>query len=146
MSRVADILASKGSAVLTIESTTTVYDAIAKMVEANVGSVILTAGDAVCGIFTERDYLRRIVLQGRTSRTTRVKEVMTERLVVVDPSREVEECMALMTSQRIRHLPVMQAARLVGIVSIGDVVRHLSSEREAEVRYLTDYISGKYPG
>jgi CBS domain-containing protein len=146
MSRVADILARKGSDVLTVDNATTVYDAISKMVEANVGSVIVTDRDAVCGIFTERDYLRRIVLQGRTSRKTQVKEVMVERLVVVDPARDVADCMSLMTSQRIRHLPVMEGTRLVGIVSIGDVVRHLSKEREAEVRYLTDYISGKYPG
>jgi len=146
MSRVADILANKGPDVLTVPKTTTVYDAIAKMVEVNVGSVIITEDDAVCGIFTERDYLRRIVLEGRTSRDTQVMEVMTARLVVVDPTSEVTDCMSLMTSQRIRHLPVMDGPRLVGILSIGDVVRTLSSEREAEVRYLTDYISGKYPG
>ena len=146
MSRVADILASKGSDVLTVPKTNTVYDAIAKMVKANVGSVIVTDDDGVCGIFTERDYLRRIVLEGRTSRETRVMEVMSERVVAVDPTREVADCMSMMTSQRIRHLPVMDGARLVGIVSIGDVVRTLSSEKEAEVRYLTDYISGKYPG
>ena len=146
MPRVADILAVKGSAVHTVDKMITVLDAIKKMVEANVGSLVVMDGDAICGIFTERDYLRRIVLKGRTSRETRVMEAMTERLVVVDDSRDVEECMAIMTSERIRHLPVIDDSRLIGIVSIGDVVKHLSKAREAEIRYLTDYITGKYPG
>ena len=147
MSRVADILTKKGPVVHTINKTATVYDAIAKMVEAHAGSVIVTDDDdTVCGIFTERDYLRRIALEGRTSRTTQVMEVMVERVVVVDPSHEVEDCMALMTSQRLRHLPVMQGSKLVGLISIGDIVRHVSDERETELRYLHDYISGQYPG
>jgi signal-transduction protein with cAMP-binding, CBS, and nucleotidyltransferase domain len=146
MSRVADILASKGAGVHTVEKTSTVFDAVKKMVDKNVGALVVTDGDAIAGIITERDYLRRIVLEGRTSKTTRVLEIMTERLIVVDPSRPVEECMAMMTSERIRHLPVIHEGRLAGIVSIGDVVKHLSKARAAEIRYLTDYISGKYPG
>jgi signal-transduction protein with cAMP-binding, CBS, and nucleotidyltransferase domain len=146
MSTVNEILARKGRKVHTIERGAMVLDAIRRMVEANVGALIVTDGDTICGIFTERDYLRRIVLQGRTSKNTPVVEVTTERLVVVEPSRSVEECMSMMTSERIRHLPVIEEGRLVGLVSIGDVVKHLSRERAAEVRYLTDYIAGKYPG
>jgi CBS domain-containing protein len=146
MGRVADILALKGSSVHTVDKRTTVFEAIKMMVEANVGSLIVTDGDAIHGIITERDYLRRIVLEGRTSKTTAVLEVATERLVVVDPTRPLEECMALMTTERFRHLPVVDGGKLVGVISIGDIVKHLSREREAEVRYLTDYISGKYPG
>jgi CBS domain-containing protein len=146
MNRVADILASKGSEVHTIDRRATVFEAVEKMVAKNVGALVVTDGEAIAGIFTERDYLRRIVLEGRTSRTTPVQEVLTERLIVVDPSRPVEECMALMTMERIRHLPVIDDRRLAGIVSIGDIVKHLSRERETEIRYLTDYISGKYPG
>lgn len=145
MFQVSDILASKGSAVFTVQHDTLVLDAIRLMVERNVGAIVVLQGDAVFGIFTERDYLRRIVLEGRTSGTTRVSEVATERLVCVDPGRDVEDCMSLMTQERVRHLPVIDGGRLAGIVSIGDLVKHLSRERAAEVRYLTDYIAGKYP-
>ncbi len=144
MSTVADILSAKGSSVLTIDRDATVLDAIRSMVEANVGSVVVTDGDAICGIFTERDYLRRIVLEGRTSKNTAVIEVTTERLVVVEPTRPVDQCMSIMTQEKIRHLPVIDQGKLVGIVSIGDLVKFLSKEREAEIRYLTDYIAGKY--
>ena len=146
MGRVVDILALKGSTVHTVDKRATVFEAVKKMVDANVGSLIVTDGDTIHGIITERDYLRRIVLEGRTSRTTAVLEVATERLIVVEPTRPVDECMALMTAERIRHLPVVEGGKLVGVLSIGDIVKHLSREREAEVRYLTDYISGKYPG
>lgn len=145
MSTVADILAVKGSDVLKVDREASVLEAIRSMVQANVGSVIVTEGDAIQGIFTERDYLRRIVLEGRTSQTTPVIEVTTERLVVVDPSRSTDECMTIMTQERIRHLPVIDQGKLVGIISIGDLVKYLSKEREAEIRYLTDYIAGKYP-
>ncbi len=144
MSTVADILSAKGSSVLTIDRDATVLDAIRSMVEANVGSVVVTNRDAICGIFTERDYLRRIVLEGRMSKNTAVIEVTTERLVVVEPTRPVDQCMSIMTQEKIRHLPVIDQGKLVGIVSIGDLVKFLSKEREAEIRYLTDYISGKY--
>jgi signal-transduction protein with cAMP-binding, CBS, and nucleotidyltransferase domain len=116
------------------------------MVASNVGSIVVADGDKIFGIFTERDYLRRIVLEGRRSESTRISEVATERLIVVDPARSLEECMSMMTSARIRHLPVLDGGRLTGIVSIGDIVKFLNREREAEIRYLTDYISGKYPG
>ena len=145
MSRVADILAVKGSAVYTIDEGKSVYEAINYMVETNVGALIVTKEGKARGIFTERDYLRRIVLEGRTSRDTQVREAMTDRLIVVDPARDLEECMTVMTTTRIRHLPVLEDGRLAGIVSIGDIVKHLSKERKAEIRYLTDYISGKYP-
>jgi len=146
MSTVSEIISGKGEAVHTIDRDKTVFEAIRQMVNANVGSLIITDGDAICGIFTERDYLRRIVLEGRTSKDTPVIEVTTERLVVVDPSRSIEECMSMMTSERIRHLPVIDEGKLIGLVSIGDLVKHLSQEREAEIRYLTEYIAGKYPG
>lgn len=146
MSTVSAIISGKGKKVLTIDRDSSVFEAIQTMVQANVGSLIVTHGDAICGIFTERDYLRRIVLEGRTSKDTPVIEVTTERLVVVDPARSIDECMSMMTSERIRHLPVIDDGKLVGLVSIGDLVKHLSREREAEIRYLTEYISGKYPG
>ena len=146
MALVAEILDRKGGAVLTIDRESTVLDAIRKMVAENVGSIIVTHGETIAGILTERDYLRRIVLEGRTSKTTRVHEVMSSKLICVDPSRSIDECMAIMTQQRVRHLPVMDQGGLVGIVSIGDLVKYLSNEREIQIRYLTDYIAGKYPG
>jgi CBS domain-containing protein len=146
MSRVADVLSQKGREVHTVERETTTYEALEKMVRHNVGALVVTEGDGTVGIFTERDFLRRVVLQGRDPKATRVREVMSERLVCTDPDRSVEDCMAVMTHERIRHLPVVVSGRLAGIVSIGDVVRHLSAERHVEIRYLTDYITGKYPG
>ena len=146
MSTVSAILSVKGSSVHTVASDTTVFEAIKKMVEANVGSLIVMDGDEIRGIFTERDYLRRIALEGRTSQTTPVIEVTTERLVATDPNRSVEDCMSIMTRERIRHLPVIDNRGLAGIISIGDIVKFLSREREAEIRYLRDYIAGRYPG
>ena len=146
MSRVAEILAGKGGQVHTIEPDATVYEAIERMVRANVGSLIVTQGTSMDGIFTERDYLRRIALEGRTSRNTKVSEVMTRDVVVVSPEETLEDCMAIMSQRRIRHLPVVRDGALAGVVSIGDVVRHLSREREVEIRLLKDYIAGRYPG
>jgi CBS domain-containing protein len=146
MSRVEAILKRKGNHVHTIEADRTVFDAVKLMVESNVGSLIVLAGESIAGIITERDYLRRIVIEGRTSKTTAVRDVMSSRVVCVEPTEEVDRCLSLMTQERIRHLPVMDGDSLVGIVSIGDLVKFTSREFEIEARYLTDYISGKYPG
>ena len=145
MGRIAEILAKQKQKVQTIEPEATVFDAIEKMVQQNIGSILVVDGDEILGIFTERDYLRRIVLKNRTSKSTAVREVMTSKLVCVDPGRSVEDCLAIVTQERIRHLPVLEEGRLVGIVSIGDLVKFLSKQRAIEIRYLTDYISGKYP-
>ena len=146
MGRVADILGYKGCEVHTIGREATAFEALEKMQRGNVGALVVTEAGATVGIFTERDFLRRVVLPGRDPRTTPVRDVMSERLVCTDPARPIEECMAVMTQERIRHLPVLDAGRLAGLVSIGDLVKHLSAERHVEVRYLTDYITGKYPG
>jgi CBS domain-containing protein len=146
MSRVADVLSQKGREVHTTEPETTTFEALEKMVRCNIGALVVTENDATVGIFTERDFLRRVVLQGRDPKVTRVREVMTERLVCTDPDQPVEDCMAVMTQARIRHLPVMEGGRLAGIVTIGDMVLHHSAACRVEVHYLTDYITGKYPG
>jgi CBS domain-containing protein len=146
MGIVANILNEKGKEVFTIDRDVTVYEAIRKMVGSNVGSLLVTDKDGVCGILTERDYLRRIVLEGRTSKTTQVHEVMTTKVICVDPSYSIEQCMAIMTQERVRHLPVMEDSKLVGLVSIGDLVARLSREQKAQIRYLKDYIEGHYPG
>ncbi|MBI4365079.1 MAG: CBS domain-containing protein [Candidatus Latescibacteria bacterium] len=145
MGRVADVLAKKGSQVFTIERTATVYDAVKKMVELNTGSLLVTQGEEICGIISERDYLRHIALEGRTSKSTQVREIMTPNVICVAPNHSLEECMAIMTAKRIRHLPVMEGGKLVGLVSIGDLVKQLSQDQQCHIQYLTDYITGKYP-
>ncbi len=144
MSTVSDILEGKGGEVLKIEASATVFDAIQRMVEANVGSLLVFDGDALKGIVTERDYLRRVALEGRTERETTVGEIMTAPLVYVTPETSIEECMAVMTERRIRHLPVLtEESAVVGVVSIGDLVKFQSKEQSAHIRLLTDYISAR---
>lgn len=143
MTRVSDILIAKGATVHHVDPATTAFAAVAVMVGNGVGSLLVTEGERVAGIFTERDYLRRVLLKDRDGRATFVRDVMTKELIVVEPGRPVEDCMAIMTRRRIRHLPVVEAGRLVGVISIGDLVKHLSREREVEIRYLTEYITGR---
>ena len=145
MSRVSELLRQKPATVHSVRRDDTVRHAILTMTENDVGAVLVLEGDRIHGIFTERDVLRRVALAGRSPGETRVHEVMTDRLVVLGPSTSVEDCMATMTRARVRHLPIVDGAKLVGIVSIGDVVRHLSAEREIDLRYLTDYVLGRYP-
>jgi CBS domain-containing protein len=116
------------------------------MVDHNVGSIVLTDDGTVVGIFTERDYLRRIILEDRTSKTTRVREVMTSDVISASPDTTVEECLSLMTEARCRHLPVIVDTRLAGIVSIGDCVNHLLRAARAQVDSLQNYVTGRYPG
>ena len=142
MGHVSDILDGKGRDVLRVDAAATVYDAIVKMVEGNVGALLVYEGDRLAGIVTERDYLRRVTLQGRDERTTPVREIMSSELVFVGPDASIEECMAVMTERRIRHLPVLTENQdVVGIVSIGDVVKFKSKQQSFEIRYLTDYIT-----
>jgi len=143
MGQVSDILEAKGREVLRIDASATVYDAIVRMVEGNVGALLVYEGDRLAGIVTERDYLRRVTLQDRDERTTPVGEIMTAELVFVGPDASVEECMAVMTDRRIRHLPVVTDEReVVGLVSIGDVVKFQSREQSVQIRFLTEFISG----
>jgi CBS domain-containing protein len=139
------ILRQKGIEVLTTDPSSTVYDAIARMVDHNVGSILVMQDGDIEGIFTERDYLRRIVLEGRTSKTTRVDEIMTTDVVWVDPSYTADECMALMTEHKCRHLPVLKDNELAGIISIGDCVKQVSRTARSRVEELQKYISGQYP-
>ena len=138
---VAKVLEEKGSKVLQIEASATVFDAIKRMVESNVGALLVTEHGRVSGIVTERDYLRRVTLEGRTEKETLVREIMTAPLVYVTPETSVEECMAIMTERRIRHVPVFADGReLVGIVSIGDLVKFQSKQQSFQIKLLTDYI------
>jgi CBS domain-containing protein len=141
MSRVKEILDEKGHDVLEIEGDATVFDAVRTMVEAGVGSLLVMDGGNVGGIFTERDYLRRMTLEGRDDKETSVRDVMSSPLVVVTPQNTIDECMAMMTDRRIRHLPVVDGGDVVGIVSIGDIVKFKSKQQSFEIKYLTDYIT-----
>ncbi|MBK9304207.1 MAG: CBS domain-containing protein [bacterium] len=145
MPKVSDILAAKGREVLQVDPDDTVLSAIASMVERGVGSVLVTRGKEIHGIFTERDYLAKIALQGRSSRDTKVRDVMSFELICVGEHHDVADVMAIMTEARIRHLPVVDRGGLAGLVSIGDCVRQISQDHEARIEYLTDYIHDKYP-
>jgi CBS domain-containing protein len=143
VSTVSEILAGKEGGVLSIDGDATVYEAVERMVESNVGSLLVEVDGRIDGIFTERDYLRRVTLEGRTDRESRVREIMTAPLVVVSPGTSVEECMSLMTERRIRHLPVVEGGDVIGLVSIGDVVKFNSKQQSHQIQYLNDYITAR---
>ncbi|NUR76661.1 MAG: CBS domain-containing protein [Thermoleophilia bacterium] len=143
MEQVSDILKGKEGALLTIDADASVFDAVKQMVEANVGSLLVTVGGRIEGIVTERDYLRRVTLEGRTDEDTQVREIMSSPLVVVNPQTPVEECMAIMTDRRIRHVPVVDDGEIVALVSIGDIVKFQSKQQSFKIQYLTDYITAR---
>jgi CBS domain-containing protein len=136
-----DILTDKGHSVFRIDGNASVLDAVKKMVEANVGSLLVTDAGEVSGIVTERDYLRHVALQGRTDREATVREISSSPLIVATLGTTIDECMALMTDRRIRHVPIVDGGEVVGIVSIGDLVKFRSEQQSFEIRYLTEYIS-----
>ena len=141
MGNVSEILGDKGGRVLKIEASASVFEAVQEMVEANVGSLLVADGGDIVGIVTERDYLRRVTLEGRTDKDTAVGEIMTAPLVVVTPETEIDESMAIMTDRRIRHLPVVDDGPVGGVISIGDIVKFKSKQQSFEIQYLTDYIT-----
>jgi len=143
MEQVSDILKGKERELLTIASDASVYDAVKQMVEANVGSLLVTVDGRIEGIVTERDYLRRVTLEGRTDQDAHVSEIMSSPLVVVTPSTSVDECMAVMTDRRIRHVPVVDDGEIIGLVSIGDLVKFQSKQQSFKIQYLTDYITAR---
>ncbi len=146
MDTIGQILKEKGSAVHTAAPKDSVLQAVDTMCGRKVGSLIVCDQGSPVGIITERDLMTDVVLARRDPAATRVEEVMATDVVCVDPSTPAEEAMAIMTEKRCRHLPVVDEGRIVGVVSIGDLVRWASRNREYEVRMLTDYIHGKYPG
>ena len=141
MKTVGDVLTAKGNAVFAAEPNDTVYYALTVMAEKNIGALVVREGDRVVGIFSERDYARQVVLKGKASKDTPIRDVMTSRVVFVRPEQNLEECMALMTDKHIRHLPVLEEANLVGILSIGDVVKAVISEKEFLIAQLENYIA-----
>jgi len=143
MSRIAEILEGKSRDVISVDHEATVYANVKAMVDANVGAVLVTDGDAVTGIFTERDFLRRVAAEERPPRETRVRDVMTSPVIVVNPETSVEEVMALMSDRRIRHAPVMGDGGVVGMISIGDLVNFQSRQQTFQLQYLQDYITAR---
>ncbi|HEU0246234.1 MAG TPA: CBS domain-containing protein [Gaiellaceae bacterium] len=141
VNRLYEILEEKGGDVFEIDGDASVFEAVQLMVEMNTGSLLVTEGGEITGIVTERDYLRRVTLEGRAERETAVREIMSSPLIVASPQTTVDECMALMTDRRIRHVPVVEEGRVVGVVSIGDLVKFKSKLQTFEIQYLTDYIT-----
>ncbi len=144
MSTIREILVKKGNKVLTISGKASVLEAIGTMSGANVGAIVVQDGDRPEGIFTERDYLRKIALQGLSSKNTPVSSVMSSPLITVQPSDATQNAMETMTERRCRHLVVVEHGEMVGIISLGDLVKHMLVEKEAEVEQLSSYISGNY--
>ena len=145
MTTVAEILKTKGEApVHTIQPDDLVFDALQLMADKSIGALMVMQGEAIVGIVTERDYARKIALKGRTSALTKVRDVMTTAVMFVQPSQTSEECMALMTENRLRHLPVVQQNKLIGLVSIGDLVKNIISEQKFVIKQLEHYITGQH--
>jgi CBS domain-containing protein len=140
MKTVRDLLDAKGGALWSVEPDQTVYEALALMAERQVGAVLVFEGDRLVGILSERDYARQVILKGKASKETPVREIMTARVITIGPDDGIGDCMAIMTDKRVRHLPVVVGDRVVGILSIGDVVKAVISEKQSHIDQLEDYI------
>ena len=139
---ISGILAQKGSTVWSIAPTAMVFDAIALMADKNIGALPVVENDRLIGIISERDYTRKVILKGKSSQETRVEEIMTRDLVTADPSDTVVDCMRVMTEERVRHLPVVKGAKMVGVLSIGDLVKCLISAQAETIDNLEQYLTG----
>ncbi len=141
MITVAGILKSKPQEIFSVTASTTVYDAIKLMGEKNIGAVPVVENNLLCGIFSERDYARKVILQNRTSQDTLISEIMTAAVITVSPNDTIDHCMEIMSTKKIRHLPVLQENQLIGIISIGDVVTAIINSQKETINYLQSYIS-----
>ncbi len=141
MGKVRNIIQTKGGAVFTIPSDTTVYSALELMLEKSIGALLIVDNEKFVGIFTERDYARKLVLKGKSSKDTLIREVMTERPITVGLDTTIEDCMKIMSDKKIRHLPVMEDNNLAGLISVGDVVKFIIEEQKFIIENLEQYIS-----
>jgi len=141
-STISEILSQKGTTVWSISPNATVFDAIALMAEKNVGALLVTESDKLVGIISERDYTRKVMLKGKTSKATAVKEILSGHVIHVSPAQTVEECMRLMTDHHFRHLPVLDGEKIVGVISIGDLVNWIISAQHSTISQLQTYITG----
>lgn len=144
MVSVSEIIKNKGGMVLSVDESDTVFDAISLMAEVNIGAVLVQKKGSISGIFTERDYLMKIALNSRSSSETKVSDVMSSPVITASPNDTIQQCMEIMTTCRCRHLPVVEGEDLLGIVSIGDLVKKMLEEKESEIEQLSHYITGSY--
>lgn len=140
--KLSDVLEKKSGKIISVSPDSTVYDTITKMAEHRIGAILVIENDKLKGIFTERDYMSKIILQGLSSRETAVKDVMTWEVVFVTTDTTVDEALSVMTEKRCRHLPIFDNKQLVGIVSIGDLVKRMITDQQVTIQYLTEYIQG----
>lgn len=139
--KVSDILKTKGNKIFTVTGDTTVYDALQMMAEKNIGALMVMDGETLTGVISERDYARKIILKGKTSHDTEVNEIMTEEVIIVTPEDYIEKCMSLMSEKHIRHLPVVVDNKVLGLISIGDVVMAIIQTQKETIDHLHTYIS-----
>jgi CBS domain-containing protein len=143
MKTVGDILRAKGSEIYSISPDATVYEALSRMAEKNVGAMLVFEGSDLIGLISERDYSRKTILKGKFSKETAVREIMTTEVISVHPDDDIEECMELFTDKRVRHLPVVEEGKVVGLVSIGDIVKSVIDYKEFIIEELENYIKGQ---
>ena len=145
--KVQDILHKKGSNVISVDAENTVFNAIALMSDTNVGALVVMYRGKLAGMISERDYRDKVILKGKMSKETPVKDIMSKNVICVTPEHNVHDCMAIMSDKKIRHLPVLdEKSNIVGIISIGDIVKSIIDEQNSEIRNLRDYITSSYPG
>ncbi|HIB29510.1 MAG TPA: CBS domain-containing protein [Candidatus Marinimicrobia bacterium] len=144
MTTIAQLLNTKGNQIWSVEPKATIFEALEIMSEKEIGALLVMEDGKLTGIFSERDYARKVILKGKSSKETPVGELMTKKVFYIDPQKTINDCMAMMTAKRIRHVPVIEDNQVMGIVTIGDVVNQIISEQEVTINHLENYITGSH--